>query len=190
MIMKQKWMIGICVAAVLVIAHTSVGGEKKKGNESTKHDDARRVLSVAKTDLLAAVKTAQKSVSDGKVFCAVVDEQSGKPLFQIHALVGNKIKHVEVDAITGKVLKSADDDDKDANDVKDAKAALDKTRITLVSAIEAALKGKNDASAFEAKIGLDEGTTDIGVEYFEGSKIIEAKIDPGSGMVTKTNERK
>ena len=75
--------------------------------------------------------------------------------------------------------------------MKEAKAALAKTKITLAAAIESALEGKENAKAFEASIEMEEGEElEVLVEYFDGDKIMEAMLDPASGKVLKTEEEK
>ena len=57
------------------------------------------MIAAAKTDLLAAVKMALQKFPDGKAFRAATEEEEGKAIFEVHVLVGDKIKEVEVDAV-------------------------------------------------------------------------------------------
>ena len=188
MVMKSRWMSAMCIAGFLAAALGIAGAADKKKDEVKEHAEAKKVLAVAKTDLLSEVKVALQKFPDGKAFRAETEEEGGKATFEIHVLVGDKIKEVVVDAVTGKVIKAEDDKDEDADEVKEAKAALGKTKTTLVAAIEAALKGKNGAKAFKAEIDME--GNEVEVEYFDGDKIMEAKIDPVSGKVLKTEEEK
>jgi len=194
MVNVSRWM-GFCFAGILLLSLSTILAEddkEKKEDEAKEHATAKKVLAAAKIDLLAAVKAATQKFPEGKAFLAETEEHEGKAIFAVHVLVDDKVKEVEVDAVTGKVIKAEDDkDEKDADEVKEAKAALAKTKITLAAAIESALEGKENAKAFEASIEMEEGEeVEVLVEYFDGDKIMEAKIDPASGKVLKAEEEK
>ena len=184
----------ICFAGILMLSLSSVLAEddkEKKEDEAKEHATAKKVLAVAKIDLLAAVKAATQKFPEGKAFLAETAEHDGKPVFAVHVFVDDKVKEVTIDAVSGKVIKAEDDKDEEADEVKEAKAALAKTKITLVAAIESALDGKENAKAFEASIEMeDEDELEVIVEYFDGDKIMQAKIDPASGKVLKAEEEK
>jgi len=185
---------GICFAGILMLSLSTVLAEddkEKKEDEAKEHATAKKVLAAAKVDLLTAVKAATQKFPEGKAFLAETDEHDGKPVFAVHVFVDDKIKEVTVDAVSGKVIKAEDDKDDDADEVKKAKSALAKTKITLAAAIESALDGKENVKAFEASIEMeDEDELGVLVEYFDGDKIMEAKIDPTSGKVLKAEEVK
>jgi uncharacterized membrane protein YkoI len=191
MVNVSRWM-GICFAGILMLSLSTILAEddkEKKEDEAKEHATAKKVLAAAKIDLLAAVKAATQKFPEGKAFLAETEEREGKAIFAVHVLVDDNIKEVEVDAVTGKVIKAEDDKDGDADEAKEAKAALAKTKITLAAAIESALEGKENAKAFEASIEIEEGEDlEILVEYVDGDKIVKAKIDPTSGKVLKAEE--
>ena len=190
----SRWMGMVGFAGILALAIGALAADdkkEKKEDEAKEHAEAKEVLAAAKIDLLAAVKAALQKFPDGKAFRAATEDEEEKPIFEVHLLVGDKIKEVQVDAVSGKVIKAEDDKDEDADEAKEAKAALDKTKTTLGAAIEAALKGKKGAKAFEAEIYMEEGEElEVKVEYFDGDKVIEAKVDPASGKVLKADEEK
>ncbi len=193
MVNVSRWM-GICFAGILLLTVSTILAEdekEKKEDEAKEHATAKKVLADAKIDLLAAVKAATQKFPEGKAFLAETEEHEGKAIFAVHVLVDDKVKEVEVDAVTGEVIKAEDDKDGDEDEAKEAKAALAKTKITLAAAIESALEGKEKAKAFEASIEMEEGEElEVLVEYFDGEKIMEAKLDPTSGKVLKTEEEK
>ena len=193
MVNVSRWM-GFCFAGILLLSLSTILAEddkEKKEDEAKEHATAKKVLAAAKIDLLAAVKAATQKFPEGKAFLAETEEHEGKAIFAVHVLVDDKVKEVEVDAVTGKVIKAEDDKDGDEDEAKEAKAALAKTKITLAAAIESALEGKENAKAFEASIEMEEGEeVEVLVEYFDGDKIMEAKIDPASGKVLKAEEEK
>jgi len=53
-----------------------------------------------------------------------------------------------------------------------------------------ALKGTKGAKAFETEIEMEGDELEVEVEYFDGDKIMEAKIDPASGKILKAEEHK
>ena len=188
---------GLCFAGILVLALGTVladDDKEKKEGEAQEHAVAKKVLAAAKIDLLAAVKVALQELPDGKAFLAETEEEDGMAIFEVHVLVGDKIKEVMVDAVTGKVIKAKEDKEEkedNADEVKEAKAALAKTKTTLAAAIESALKDKENAKAFEASIEMEEeDEVEVLVEYFDGDKVMEAKIDPATGKVLKVEEEK
>jgi uncharacterized membrane protein YkoI len=187
----KKW-IGIAALVMLAGGMTTFvwSNEEKGEDEAKEHADAKAVLAVAKIDLLTAVKTAIQKVPDGKAFRAATEKEKDKSIFEVHLLVGDKVKEVEIDAVTGNVLEVEDDDDEPADAAKDAKMALEKSKVTLAAAIEAALAGHKDAKAFEAEIEWEDDKAEVEVEYLDGGKIMEANIDPMTGKVTKVEEEK
>jgi len=184
--------IGIFFAGFLMLSLTTIladDDKEKKEDEVKEHATAKKVLAAAKIDLLAAVRAATQKFPEGKAFLAETAEHDGKPVFAVHVFVDDKVKEVTIDAVSGKVIKAEDDKDDDADEVKEAKAALAKTKITLAAAIETALDGKENAKAFEASIEMEEeDELEVLVEYFDGDKIMQATIDPASGKVLKAKE--
>jgi uncharacterized membrane protein YkoI len=193
MVTVSRWM-GICFAGILALSLGTTLAEddkEKKEDEAKEHATAKKVLAAAKIDLLAAVKAATQKFPEGKAFLAETEEQEGKAIFTVHILVDDKVKEVEVDAVSGKVIKAEDDKDDDADEAKEAKAALAKTKTTLAAAIASALKGKENAKAFEASIEMEEGEEpEVLVEYLDGDKIVSVQIDPANGKVLKAAEEK
>ena len=193
MVNVSRWM-GMCFAGILMLALGTVladDDKEKKEAEAKEQAEAKKVLAAAKIDLLTAVKTALREFPEGKAFRAETEEKDGKAIFEVHILAGDKVKEVEVDAVSGKVIEAKDDKDEDADELKEAKAALAKTKTTLAAAIESALKGKENAKAFEASIEMEEeDELEVLVEYFDGDKVMEAKIDPATGKVLKAEEEK
>lgn len=194
MVTAIRWWAALCVLGLAVSVSLADEDKEKKEkgeDEAKEHAEAKKVLMAAKTDIASAVKAALQKFPDGKAFRAETEMEDEKPIFEVHVLVGDKIKEVEVDAVSGKVLKAEDDKDEDADEAKEAKEALGKTKTTLLAAIEATLKNKKEAKIFEAEIEEEEGEkVEIEVEYFDGDKVMEAKIDPDSGKVLKVEEEK
>jgi uncharacterized membrane protein YkoI len=192
MVKVSRWM-GICFAAALVLSLSTTRADddkEKKEDEAKEHATAKKVLASAKINLLAAVKAATQKFPEGKAFLAEAEEKDGKAIFTVHVLVDDKVKEVEVDATTGKVIKAEDDTDDDADKAKEAKAALAKTKTTLAAAIQSALEGKENAKAFEASIEMEDDEVEILVEYLDGDKVMGATIDPSTAKVLKAGEEK
>ena len=181
------------VALAMTLAIVGViwaGGDDKKDDEKKEHDTARVVLEKAKVDLLKAIETAQAKVPKGKLIYASTEQEDGKLLFEVFLLVGDSVTEVEVDAVTGSVVKVEENQGDEVENLADAKKVLASSKITFAQAIATA-KGKVEGGKpFECEFELEDGKSIIAVELLAGIKIMTVEIDAISGKVLEVNEEK
>ena len=181
------------VALAMTLAIVGViwaGGDDKKDDEKKEHDTARVVLEKAKVDLLKAIETAQAKVPKGKLIYASTEQEDGKLLFEVFLLVGDSVTEVEVDAVTGSVVKVEENQGDEVENLADAKMVLASSKITFAQAIATA-KGKVEGGKpFECEFELEDGKSIIAVELLAGIKIMTVEIDAISGKVLEVKEEK
>ena len=192
--MKDRMFGGISVVALsmtlAIVGVTGAGGNDKKDDEKKEHDTARTVLAKAKVDLMKAIETAQAKVPKGKLIYASTEHEDGKLLFEVFLLVGDSVTEVEVDAVTGSVVKVEENQGDEVENLADAKKVLASSKITFAQAIATA-KGKVEGGKpFECEFELEDGKSIIAVELLAGTKIMSVEIDAISGKVLEVNEEK
>src|SRR5207247_689758 len=178
------------VACGFLVAGVGVAQEKKKENESKEHATAKDVLGKAKIDLAKAIQTAQAKVPGGKPMQASVEEENGKHIFEVHFLMGDKVKSVEVDAVTGEASNAKDDEDESPEDIAEAKEVLGVSKIAFAQAITTAKAQVSDGKPFEISLQAEKDKSIIDVELLSGNKVMVVEIDAISGKVLSTHEEK
>jgi uncharacterized membrane protein YkoI len=81
------------------------------GEEDDDFEESKKVLAESKTSFAQAIATAQGKVEDGKPFEVWTDIEDGKSIIGVELLAGDRVKSVEIDALTGKVVKVEEDED-------------------------------------------------------------------------------
>ena len=166
------------------------GSEDKKKDEKKEHDTARVVLEKAKIDLLKAIETAVGKVPKGKPIYATTEQEDGKLLFEVYLLVGDSVTEVEVDAVSGAIVKVKEGEEDEVENLADAKKVLASSKITFAQAIATA-KGKVEGGKpFECEMELEDGKSIIEVELLAGKKVMKVEIDAISGKVLEVKEEK
>jgi uncharacterized membrane protein YkoI len=178
-------------AVACLVATVWANKEEDKENEKKEHDTAKAVLAKAKIDLTKAIQTAQTKLPNGKPIEAGTSEEKGKHLFEVDFLIaGDKVKEVEVDAVTGEVVGVEDDEDEDADEIAEAKKVLQVSKVTFAQAIASAREKVKDGKAFSVELELENGKAIVEVELLSGSKVMKVEIDAATGKVLETKEEK
>jgi len=151
--------------------------------------EARKALDGAKVSFKDAMATAQQAVADGKATEIELDWEGGAPRYEVELLVGETWKEVQIDGVSGKVLKIDTDvkpDDKDdKNEVADAKKALDGAKQTYEQVREAIAKDSKDARIVSIELELRGGKAVYEVKALNGDKIAKMRVDAADGKVSK-----
>lgn len=190
--------------------------EEKEGNEDEKeteeHSEAKacvegaKNLAQAKVTMIQALEIATKEGKGAKPVKADLEMEEGKLMYDIELLDGEKGPEMEIDAITGKVLKieteeeqgkeDADDDDKDSKEEQTearAKAAIVKampqTKVTLAEAVEAAIAQGPSGKAFKAILKPEKDKPLYEIMVVAGDKCTEVVIDGITRKVVETEEK-
>ena len=95
---------------------------------------------------------------------------------------------VRVDAVTGKIKKVEENEDKDIEDLDDAKKVLKAAKITFAQAIATAKSKVEGGKPFEVETDLDDGKPIIAVELLAGDKFKTVEIDAVTGEVLEVEE--
>ena len=122
--------------------------------------------------LVKAVRRAQNEVPGGRVFAAELNENA----YEIDILVGDELREVRIDAVSGKVLKIEKKSVK-PEDLRKAKRELSATRFTMWYALDAAMDAVDFGRPFEAR--LNNGNYKI--KLFVEGKVVEKGIDAYTG---------
>ena len=150
-------------------AGTRPRSRRRRRSEQPK---AKAALDHAIIILVEAVRRAQKELPGGRVYAAKLDKNA----YEIDILVGDVLREVRIDAISGKILNIAE---KDATpeEIRKAKRALGATRFTMWYALDAAMDDVDFGRPFEAR--LNNG--DYKIKLFVDGRVVEAGIDAYTG---------
>jgi uncharacterized membrane protein YkoI len=114
-----------------------------------------------------------------------------RPSYEVVLLQGDKVMKAALDAVSGKILKVTEQreekegESKEKKEIAEAKEALAKAKVTMVQALETALKEGKGAKPFKIDLEMEEGKAIYDVELLDGSKGPEMEIDAVSGRVNK-----
>jgi uncharacterized membrane protein YkoI len=157
-------------------------------DEKAEHETAKAVLAGATIDLAKAIETAEAKIPGGKPIYATTSKGNKALRFDVFLLVGGSVTEVRIDAVTGKVKKVEENEDKDIENLDDAKKVLKASKITFAAAIATA-KGKvAGGKPFEVETELEDGKSIIEVELLAGDKVTTVEIDAVTGDVIEVEE--
>jgi uncharacterized membrane protein YkoI len=187
--------IGLAVLA-LCLGCVAASADDQKGDKEAAQSKpalAKEVLDTAKIDLFKAVDAAQRIVPDGKPLAVRLEKKEGKGRFGFYFLSGDKIREVEIDAVSGDMMES-----KDAKGTKrvngetldEAKKAVQGASVTFAQAIAAGTEKVKDSKPFEAEIRMEDGKAVIEVELLAGEKVVKVQVDAADAKVIKVIEPK
>lgn len=148
-------------------------------------------LAKAKITLGQAIATARKHSDGAKPIKAELKKSGEKRLFKITLLDSDKTKAVNVDAVSGAVVKGGGVEDKSAADESDKSAkregqakpeaevvgALPRAKVTLVEAIETAVARNPESKAFFAEFKPEKSKPRYEILVVTGDKGFEVVID-------------
>ena len=156
--------------------------------EKAEHETARAVLAGAKIDIAKAIETAQAKVAGGKPIYATTAKGSKSLRFDVFLWVGSSVTEVRVDAVSGAIKKVEENEDKDVENLEDAKKVLAAAKITFAQAIATA-KGKVEGGKpFEVETAIEDGKSIIEVELLAGDKVTKVEIDAVTGEVLEVED--
>ncbi len=139
---------------------------------------AKKVMSDAKISLADALATAQKKVPDGKPLVARAEVEKNQSRFGFYFLVGAGVKEVEVDVVTGEVVKFEDKKnyEKDTK-LANARKAVEGAKVSFPQALEIARGKVKEGKPFEVEMEFDGDRAIVEVEFLEGDMITKVRID-------------
>lgn len=119
-----------------------------------------------------------KEVPNGQITKFELDNEHGKLVYEIEMMDGNIEKEFDIDAETGAILKSKQE--QKANPIGNVKISYEQAR-------DIALKQSNNGKFKEVKLKNKNGSPFYKVELLEGSVEREFFIDANTGELLKKN---
>jgi len=146
-----------------------------------------KALASAKIDFTQAV---QKSLADQPAGAKAVEVKlvmkADGPIYKIEVLAGDELKEIDLDAITGKVLKVAAESTEDKRASEAAKATA-RAKLTLAEAVKAATK-EYKGMPFKAEFEAEGGTIICEVQLVVDHEFLEVEVDAMTGKVLESEK--
>jgi uncharacterized membrane protein YkoI len=208
----KTWRVVSVFIGLFFVAGTAWAG----GDEEKEHGGAKAAIAKAKVPMMQAIETATKEVKNGKPYKAELEIERGQVMYGIDMVADGKAMEAEIDAVEGKVIKveSAEDEeraekaeagkkegkeneekeeteeekDEEAKELAEAVKALDAAKITMIQAVEIAMKEVKGGKPYEAELEMEEGKPQYEVKVMADDKRLEVKIDAVSGKVLKVEK--
>jgi uncharacterized membrane protein YkoI len=171
----QRILFGLALAGWWVFGPALAVAE---GQEAKKPAVAKQVLDVAKFDLNKALDMAQKKVLDGKPLAVRTEVQQGEPRFGVYFLDGDKIREVELNAVSGEMAKNKELEKFKGQTPAEIRKMLDNEKVSLKDAIARSTTEVKNGKPFEAELELKSGKPVVEVEILDAGKITRVRIDP------------
>lgn len=138
------------------------------------------LLAKSKLSLPDVVTKALPEVKEGTPFFAKLKEEKGKVVYTLSFAQGTSSVKLSVDALTSEVLSRT-------TEKKDRSKMISAVKITMASAIEAAVK-KVPGKASRANFYCKKGRPMAEVLVVKDGKLFEVKLDAATGSVIKVEE--
>lgn len=169
------------------------GDAKEADQEAKACDEGMKALAQAKVTMVQALAIATKEGKGAKPFKADLELEDGKLMYDIELLAGEKGPEMEIDAMTGKVLKIESVEEQEKEDAKEANKdskeeqheekekaaaakALPDAKVTLAQAVETAMKETKGGRAYKAEFKPEDGHPRYEVQVAAADKCFEVAI--------------
>lgn len=184
--LKSKWMAVPIVTGALVLGSIAIvaGANEKLDNASVNGNK--------KDNILTNEEITEKALTevDGTVTEVELERELTRTIYEVEIVKDGFEYDLDMDAVTGKVLKndkSTDDDDKDDLDDNSSKIDSSKVAITREVAIETALK-EASGTVTDIELESDDAQVFYEIEVEDGTKEVDVKIDATTGAVLKVDK--
>ncbi len=166
------------------------GEHKEAAHKGSKVAEAKEALTAAKVSVAQALDAAGKEVKDGKPVGVELEMEDGKPTYSVMLLQGDKLMEADIDAVSGKAVKVAEEklDTEEAKELAETKQALGAAKQTFAQALEAVGKEVKDGKVFKIELEMEAGQPIYEVVLLQGDKVMKTALDAVSGKVLKTSE--
>jgi len=181
---KQTLQVLAVVGAVSVCACLWARAEEEDSEEI---DVAKTTTALAKVKITfsQAFEIATKTLPDGKIIGAEIEEEADATTIDVDMLKGNELVEVSLDGVSGKVLKSGPEkvEAHEAEELKQAKKALPLIKTPLLDAVAAAEKAVPGGKTFEIGLEIEKGKAIVNVSVLADAKPIGVDVDGVTGKV-------
>lgn len=159
--------------------------------EVLEHEIIRLALGRAKISMKQAIETAAKDAGIARLAGAELSLDGDNPVFELEFLTDGGAVGINVDAVTGKVLKKEQEkpDADEADESKQTLKALGDTKFTLLQAIDSAMKEVKDGTVVAAEAGVEDGHFGFEVEIASGDQFKEVQIDANGNVIKNEVEK-
>lgn len=175
------------LAAALTLAGRC-GADDAEAKEQTK---ARAAMDKAKITLVQAIDLAHKESPGGKPLEAELVVRDELPVFNVLLANERSFKELRIDAVAGTITTTRDieaaDEIKELADKRKASAAA---RITLVQAVETAMKAHAGTVARSAEFDVRNGKPRFEIGLLTSEKLVKIEIDAVTGKVVEPETKK
>jgi hypothetical protein len=154
-----------------------MSGSAFAADEAQERAELAKAMSGAKTTLQDGLKA---SVPQGKPISAKFEVEDGKLQLSVYTMKGNGFSEVVVNPASGKVNESKTITDKEDLEHADAqKAAMDKSKVTLLTAADNAAKSNSGYKVVSVYPQMKSGHPVADVTLLKGTayKTVSAKLD-------------
>jgi uncharacterized membrane protein YkoI len=174
--------------------------EEQKGEHSEADEEANacaegaKALAQARVTMIQALETAIKEGKGAKPIKADLEMDEGKLLFDIECLDGEKGPEMEIDAISGKMVKTESVEEQEKEDAQEgnqdskeeqeeakekaaAAKALPQAKVTLAEAVETAIQKVAGGKAYKAELKPENGQPRYEIQVVADNKCSEVVID-------------
>lgn len=185
--MKRAFFCGVFVLAITIPAWA----EEEEEFELLKHEIIKLATPRAKITAQQAIETASKLNAGARLAGFELSMEGDTPDFEFGFLTDKGAKEVKIDAVTGKVMES-DEEKPDADEEEEnsqTNKALGASKMTVVQAIEAAMKAVKGGTVVAAKAEVEGGRLEFEVEMMVGDSFKEVKLD-ADGKLKEVEEEK
>jgi uncharacterized membrane protein YkoI len=178
--MKNKWMtVPIVVGALVLGSVAMVAGANQNLDQAS-------VNGKEKTSILTNEEITEKALAkvDGTVTEVELERKLSGSVYEVEIKKDGYEYDLDLDAVTGEVLKEdkSKDDDEAGLDDNSTKSDSSDVAITHEAAIEIALK-EAAGTVTEIELERDNGRTYYEIELEEGNKEVDIEVDANSGAV-------
>ena len=177
--------------AMFVLSITMSARAQEEEFELLKHEIIKLAAPRAKITAQQAIETASKQAADAKLAGLELSLEGDTPDFELGFLMDKGEKEVKVDAVSGKVIQSVEEKpnaDEEKENSQTSKA-LGASKMTVVQAIEVAMKAVKGGTVVAAKAEVEEGMLEFEVEMMVGDSFKEVKLD-ADGKLKEVEDEK
>lgn len=183
--MKNKWMtVPIVVGALVLGSVAMVAGANQSSNQAS-------VNGKEKVSILTNEEITEKALAkvDGTVTKVELERKLSGSVYEVEIKKDGYEYDLDLDAVTGEVLKEdkSTDDDEASLDDNSTKNDSSEVAITSKAAIEIALK-ESAGTVTEIELERDNGRTYYEIEIEEGTKEVDIEVDANSGAVLSVDK--
>jgi len=164
----------------------------EKTNDQRLVDAGRDVRGRDRVTLLEATSKAMKEIKGAIPVEVKAENPSGKKLFGSYLLKGNVLHEVEIDVVTGEVVKSKEKTI-DAEKLSQYKSMAARCKLSFSRAVERARErcktGTPIRVRIEEKPSGKELVVQVGVYMLDGDRLVEVELNGEHGEVLAVKEK-